>query len=149
MRSRSLVVVAVSTRGWAEVIVVATGKVLRFDDTRGYGFIAPDDGGDDVFMHANDLLDEKYLFRAGVRVEFDVSDGDRGLKASEVRVVDRDSVTRDVRDDTLCDVLSSAGYQREVTEALIDSVPTATAAQIQQIRQSMLRLAAKHNWIES
>jgi len=131
------------------VIVVATGKVLRFDDTRGYGFIAPDDGGDDVFMHANDLLDEKYLFRAGVRVEFDVSDGDRGLKASEVRVVDREEVTRDVRDDTLCDVLSSTGYQREVTEALIESVPTVSAAQIQQIRQSMVRLAAKHNWIES
>ena len=129
--------------------MVATGKVLRFDDTRGYGFIAPDDGGDDVFMHANDLLDEKYLFRAGVRVEFDVSDGDRGLKASEVRVVDRDSVTRDVRDDTLCDVLSASGFQREVTEALIESVPTVTAAQIQQIRQSMLRVAAKHNWIES
>jgi cold shock protein len=131
------------------VIVVATGKVLRFDDTRGYGFIAPDDGGDDVFMHANDLLDEKYLFRAGVRVEFDISDGDRGLKASEVRVVDRDSVTHDVRDDTLCDVLSSSGFQREVTEALIESVPTVSAAQIQQIRQTMLRLAGKHNWIES
>jgi CspA family cold shock protein len=129
--------------------MVATGKVLRFDDTRGYGFIAPDDGGEDVFMHANDLLDEKYLFRAGVKVEFDISDGDRGLKASEVRLVDRDAVTRDVRDDTLCDVLSAAGFQREVTEALIESVPTLTGAQIGQIRQTMLRLAARHNWIES
>ena len=129
--------------------MVATGKVLRFDDTRGYGFIAPDDGGDDVFMHANDLADEKYLFRAGVRVQFDISDGDRGLKASDVRLLERHDAPADVRDDTLCDVLSAAGFQREVTEALVDGVPTVTGAQIQQIRQLMLRIAAKHNWIES
>lgn len=128
--------------------MVATGKVLRFDDTRGYGFIAPDDGGDDVFMHANDLADEKYLFRAGVRVQFEISDGDRGLKASDVRLVDR-AAASEVRDDTLCDVLSASGFQREVTEALIETVPSVTGQQIQQIRQTMLSLAGRHNWIES
>ena len=35
-----------------------TGKMLRFDEVRGYGFIVPDDGNEDVFVHANDLLEE-------------------------------------------------------------------------------------------
>lgn len=58
-----------------------TGKVVRFDEVRGYGFIAPDGGGEDVFVHANVLGDDKYVFGPGLRVEFEVSDGDRGPKA--------------------------------------------------------------------
>lgn len=51
-----------------------TGKVLRFDDTRGYGFIVPDGGGEDVFVHANELLDEKVSYGAGTPVEFEVTE---------------------------------------------------------------------------
>ena len=39
--------------------MMLTGKVIRFDDVRGYGFIAPDGGGEDVFVHANVLGDDK------------------------------------------------------------------------------------------
>jgi cold shock CspA family protein len=66
---------------------VATGKILRFDEIRGYGFIAPDAGGEDVFLHANALLAEKHQYHPGVPVEFDVIEGERGLKATAVRVV--------------------------------------------------------------
>jgi cold shock CspA family protein len=66
---------------------VATGKILRFDEIRGYGFIAPDSGGEDVFLHANALLAEKHQYHPGVPVEFDVIEGERGLKATAVRVV--------------------------------------------------------------
>ncbi|GLY27958.1 hypothetical protein Kisp02_13230 [Kineosporia sp. NBRC 101731] len=66
---------------------MATGKILRFDEIRGYGFIAPDSGGEDVFLHANALLAEKHQYQPGVPVEFDVIEGERGLKATAVRVV--------------------------------------------------------------
>jgi CspA family cold shock protein len=64
-----------------------TGKVIRFDEVRGYGFIAPDGGGEDVFVHANVLGDDKYVFGPGLRVEFDVTDGDRGPKAYTVHLL--------------------------------------------------------------
>ncbi|GAA3618324.1 hypothetical protein GCM10022223_38830 [Kineosporia mesophila] len=60
---------------------------MRFDEIRGYGFIAPDSGGEDVFLHANALLAEKHQYQPGVPVEFDVIEGERGLKATAVRVV--------------------------------------------------------------
>nr|WP_269328670.1 cold shock domain-containing protein [Kineosporia babensis] len=60
---------------------------MRFDEIRGYGFIAPDSGGEDVFLHANALLAEKHQYHPGVPVEFDVIEGERGLKATAVRVI--------------------------------------------------------------
>jgi CspA family cold shock protein len=61
---------------------VEKGKVVRFDEFRGYGFVAPDAGGEDVFIHVNDLDFDKRLIEPGALVEFDVEDGDRGPKAS-------------------------------------------------------------------
>jgi CspA family cold shock protein len=145
-----------------EVFPVTTGKVLRFDEVRGYGFIAPDDGGEDVFVHANDLRDNKHLFRPGIKVAFEVEDGDRGLKAADVRLADgaptargltrsahRDAGPRDEDDDALCDVLSHREFRHEVTEVLLQGAPTLTASQIVQVRQRLVELAQAHNWVES
>src|SRR5262245_18883233 len=50
--------------GW---VVVAVGRIVRFDDVRGYGFIAPSTGGDDVFVHANDFGEQRPLVQAGLK----------------------------------------------------------------------------------
>lgn len=140
---------------------VATGTVVRFDEVRGYGFIAPDAGGEDVFMHANDLCDDKQLFRSGLRVEYTTEAGDRGLKAGGVRLLDaaRTAAVRrsgatvrsagESDEDLECEVLSAAEFRGELTEALLDAVPTLTAAQLVQVRKRVVQLAQSHSWIDS
>lgn len=63
---------------------MAQGVVVRFDDVKGYGFIAPDSGGEDVFVHVNDLAEQRASLASGTRVTFEVVDGERGLKAYDV-----------------------------------------------------------------
>lgn len=64
------------------------GKVISFDRIKGYGFVAPDTGGDDVFIHVNDLLySDKENLTAGSVVEFRLEEGERGPKAAAVTVL--------------------------------------------------------------
>ncbi|UQE77084.1 cold shock domain-containing protein [Gordonia sp. PP30] len=66
-----------------------SGKVVHYDPNRGFGFLSPEGGGDDVFLHINDIqgIDENQL-RPGAKVEFDVEDTDRGSKATNVKVTE-------------------------------------------------------------
>ncbi|WMX16257.1 MULTISPECIES: cold-shock protein [unclassified Aureispira] len=59
------------------------GTVKFFNDSKGYGFITPDDGGRDVFVHANGLIDE---IAQGDKVSYDIEDGRKGPNAVNVRV---------------------------------------------------------------
>ena len=61
------------------------GKVKWFRLAKGFGFITPVDGGKDVFVHKTQLPGS---LRDGDRVEFEVAEGDKGLKATSVRVID-------------------------------------------------------------
>ena len=67
-------------------MVAVSGKVVHFDSNRGFGFLAPEDGGDDVFLHINDINIDENLLRPGAVVEFDVESTDRGSKATNVKV---------------------------------------------------------------
>jgi cold shock protein len=71
-------------RRWAEL---ATGRILQFDPARGYGFVAADDGGEDVFLHASVFDDDPYVLVPGKKVTFQVMAGDRGRKAFAVQLV--------------------------------------------------------------
>ena len=140
------------------------GKVVRFDEVRGYGFIAPDGGGEDVFVHANDLGPDKPFVVPGSIVEFDVEEGERGLKTAWVRLVESpmsraaermvsaqaqpSRISDDDDDDEMCDVCSSAQLSREITDALIAEVPTLTGGQIKAVRQEITKIARRHRWVE-
>ena len=135
-----------------------TGKVVRFDEVRGYGFIAPDGGGEDVFVHANVLGSEKHVFGPGLRVGFEASDGDRGPKAHVVRLLrGPDAVPAVVispvapavppvsglaaaearvapaaladAGEELCDVFTTRAFSQEITEVILRSASAVTAAQ--------------------
>jgi len=61
------------------------GTVKFFNTDKGFGFITPEGGGKDVFVHANDLGGA--TLQEGTKVEFDVVQGKKGPQASNVRVV--------------------------------------------------------------
>ncbi len=61
------------------------GTVKWFNDTKGYGFIQAEDGKD-VFVHQTEIQAEGFRTLAeGAQVEFEVTKGDKGLKATRVR----------------------------------------------------------------
>ncbi len=64
-----------------------TGKVRFYDEEKGFGFIASDDG-QDVFLHATALPAGITTLKAGARLEFGVADGKKGLQALSVRVLE-------------------------------------------------------------
>jgi CspA family cold shock protein len=62
------------------------GKVKWFNENRGYGFIRPADGGNEVYVHYSDIMGEGFrTLSEGEDVEFDLSEGERGPEAKNVR----------------------------------------------------------------
>ena len=61
---------------------MASGTVKFFNNTKGFGFITPDDGGKDLFVHVSGLKDE---IREGDKVVFDVENSPKGLNAVGVK----------------------------------------------------------------
>ena len=67
---------------------MATGVVKNFNDAKGFGFIQPDDGGKDVFVHFSGITGGGFRsLQEGQRVEFTVTQGAKGPQAENVKVV--------------------------------------------------------------
>jgi cold shock CspA family protein len=87
---------------------MATGTVVRFDRKRGYGFVAPDEGGEDLFVHQNNILMEGFRFlNIGERVSYELEVGEKGMKAVSVALLEprKEAPRFDEREDR--------GYDRE------------------------------------
>ncbi|NNH68763.1 cold shock domain-containing protein [Nocardia uniformis] len=124
---------------------------MSFDSSRGFGFIRPEDGGPDVFVHVNDIgLDEDEL-RQGRVFEFDVTEGDRGPKAINLALAG--AVTAPVRHKTKerdrpMGQLTATEHRRLITELLLDASPALTAGEILTIRDRLTAFADEQGWLE-
>ncbi|MDL4818702.1 cold shock domain-containing protein [Actinomadura opuntiae] len=138
--------------------MVARGSIVSFDRIKGYGFVAPESGGEDVFVHVNDLLDDKSQMVPGRTVEFVLDQGDRGPKASRVTVVptaaaapraEAGQARPEPQDgDDMCDVLSAAEFGHELTEVLLHAAPALSGSQILDIRERVAAFARSHGWVD-
>jgi CspA family cold shock protein len=67
---------------------MATGTVKWFNDAKGYGFIAPEDGSKDVFVHFSNIAGDGFKsLSEGSKVEFEVREGAKGPEALNVIAV--------------------------------------------------------------
>jgi CspA family cold shock protein len=65
---------------------VARGKVKWFDERKGFGFITPDDGGPDLFVHHTNIVGQGFRsLDEGQEVEFEIGQGRKGPQATDVR----------------------------------------------------------------
>ena len=65
---------------------MATGTVKWFNDAKGFGFITPDDGGDDLFAHFSEIRAEGFKsLQESQRVSFEVTAGPKGKQASNIQ----------------------------------------------------------------
>lgn len=70
-------------------MTIQTGTVKWFNDSKGFGFIAPSDGGKDLFAHQSEIRNDGGFrtLAEGAQVQFEVKNGPKGLQAANIRTV--------------------------------------------------------------
>lgn len=69
---------------------MATGTVKWFNDAKGFGFITPDEGGEDLFAHFSAIKSTGFkTLQENQRVSFEVTSGPKGKQASNIQLLER------------------------------------------------------------
>ncbi len=77
---------------------MATGTVKWFNDAKGFGFITPDEGGDDLFAHFSAIQGNGFkTLKEGQRVSFEITTGQKGKQARTSRLTNSVSQTKSPR----------------------------------------------------
>ena len=77
-----------------------TGVVKWFNNAKGYGFVTPDDGQQDVFIHFSAIEMEGYrTLKEGDRVKFEIGEGPKGLHALKIQAAEPSETTTDETSD--------------------------------------------------
>ena len=93
---------------------MSTGQVKWFNNAKGFGFILPDEGGDDLFAHYSAIGMEGYkTLKAGQLVSFDTVEGPKGLHAANIKPVS-ESIDSD---DQAMSAASAVGSNGALTDA--------------------------------
>ncbi|MES2208257.1 MAG: cold-shock protein [Pseudomonadota bacterium] len=67
---------------------MATGTVKWFNDSKGFGFITPDQGGEDLFAHFSEIRSDGFKsLQENQKVSFDVTQGAKGQQASNIKII--------------------------------------------------------------
>lgn len=67
---------------------VSSGTVKWFNETKGFGFITPDGGGEDLFAHFREIVGTGFkTLKEGQKVQFEVRRGPKGLQAAQIKAL--------------------------------------------------------------
>ena len=116
---------------------MAIGTVKWFNNAKGYGFILPDGGGDDLFAHYSAIQMDGYkTLKAGQPVEFDVIEGPKGLQATNIQSASEEGLPSDVyEEEALSEEAQAASHTNgapatsEVVSVTVDEPAPPTLAQ--------------------
>lgn len=102
---------------------MSTGQVKWFNNAKGFGFILPDDGGDDLFAHYSAIgMDGYKTLKAGQLVSFEAVEGPKGLHAANIKPLSDDAAKQEQAPEQQAD--SGADSAADSVESV--EQPTAT-----------------------